>query len=69
MAMLVPLICRNLMQLPPNIFATLRNPLIQFQSLLEDFIAKNGGPISRLVSKVNPVRRFTEGVMGLSVDI
>ena len=37
------------MELPAEIFATMKNPLLQFQSLLEDFMNATGTNIRRKV--------------------
>ena len=39
-ALLIPLLCGNLMRIPPSAYNVLHNPLLTYQSLVEEFISK-----------------------------
>jgi len=41
-AMLIPLLCGNLMRIPPSAYNVMHNPLLSYQSLVEEFISKAG---------------------------
>jgi len=55
LSLLVPLFCRNLMELPSEVFSTMKNSLLQFQSLLEDFMNATGTSMRRKTEVGNPV--------------